>query len=66
MNRRLVVLAAVVGGAAAAAVVIVARRRAHRERARERHTDETVTIASEDSFPASDPPARTVTTGSMV
>ena len=65
MNRTMVVLAALAGGLAAAAVLVVARRRWHCE-AFARHVDESVTIASEDSFPASDPPARTVTTGPMI
>lgn len=68
MNRRLVLVAAIAGGAVAACVVLAWRRRREDFAYEPPRTGDgdPVTEALEDSFPASDPPAQTVTTGSTV
>jgi hypothetical protein len=65
MRSRIVLAAAVLGGLVSCLVVTGSRRRRLEQQDPPRTNDgDPVTVASEDSFPASDPPAATVTTGS--
>jgi hypothetical protein len=67
MDRRWTLLAAL-GGALLARALVAHRRRVAADRAWSdaADADEAITAASVESFPASDPPSNTVTTGSTL